>query len=103
MELKAVLLNCTLKKSPAPSHTQGLIDHVIGHLHDLGVSTEVIRPVDYNMPFGVDSDLGDGDEWPLIREKILAADILIMGMRSGSACAAASARWSSSASTAPTA
>ena len=66
MELKAVLLNCTLKKSPAPSHTQGLIDIVIGHLHDLGVSTEAIRPVDYNIPFGVDSDLGNGDEWPYV-------------------------------------
>ena len=80
MELKAVLLNCTLKKSPAPSHTQGLLDIVIGHLHDLGVETEVIRPVDYTIPFGVDSDLGDGDEWPQILDKILAADILIMGM-----------------------
>ena len=80
MELKAVLLNCTLKKSPAPSNTEGLLDIVIGHLHDLGVETEVIRPVDYNIPFGVDSDLGDGDEWPQILEKILAADILIMGM-----------------------
>ena len=79
MALKAVLLNCTLKKSPAPSHTQGLIDIVIGHLHDLGVSTEVIRPVDYNIPFGVASDLGDGDEWPRILERILAADILIVG------------------------
>ena len=52
MELKAVLLNCTLKKSPAPSHTQGLIHIVIGHLHDLGVSTEVLRPVDYTSPSG---------------------------------------------------
>ena len=53
---------------------------VVGHLHDLDVETELIRPVDYNIPFGVESDLGDGDEWPQILEKILAADILIMGM-----------------------
>ena len=32
MALKAILLNCTLKKSPEPSHTQGLMDIVIGHL-----------------------------------------------------------------------
>ena len=79
-DIKAVLLNCTLKKSPEVSHTEGLMKIVIGHLHDLGVETELIRPVDYNIPFGVESDLGDGDEWPQILEKILAADILIMGM-----------------------
>jgi multimeric flavodoxin WrbA len=80
MELKAVLLNCTLKKSPEPSNTQALMDIVIGHLESLGVQCETIRVVDYNVPFGVDSDLGEGDEWPRILEKILAADIVIVGM-----------------------
>src|SRR4051812_15730323 len=80
MRLKAVLLNCTLKKSPEPSHTQALMDIVIGHLESLDVRCETIRVVDYNIPFGVDSDLGDGDEWPQILDEILAADILIMGM-----------------------
>src|SRR5205807_7591395 len=56
------------------------MDVVTGHLHALDVETEVIRPVDHNSPFGVESDLGGGDEWPQILEKILAADILIMGM-----------------------
>ncbi|MEA2450381.1 MAG: hypothetical protein QOG63_2313, partial [Thermoleophilaceae bacterium] len=56
--MKAVLLNCTLKKSPAPSHTQGLMDIVIGHLEALGVECETVRVVDHNIPFGVDSDLG---------------------------------------------
>lgn len=80
MPLKALLLNCTLKKSPEESNTQALMDIVIGHLHDLDVETEVIRPVDYEIPFGVVNDMGDGDEWPKILEKILAADIVIMGM-----------------------
>src|SRR4051794_11602394 len=77
MRLKAVLLNCTLKKSPEPSHTQALMDIVIGHLESLEVDCEVIRVVDHNIPFGVDSDLGDGDEWPQILDRILTADILI--------------------------
>jgi multimeric flavodoxin WrbA len=77
--LRAVLLNCTLKKSPEESNTQALLDIVIGHLHDLGVETQVIRPVDYEIPFGVVSDMGDGDQWPAILEKILAADVLIVG------------------------
>jgi len=53
---------------------------VIGHLESLDVECETVRVVDYNIPFGVDSDLGDGDEWPRILDKLLAADIVIMGM-----------------------
>src|SRR4051794_10729410 len=56
------------------------MDIVIGHLESLGVECETVRVVDHHIPFGVDSDLGEGDEWPAILEKILAADILIMGM-----------------------
>ena len=81
MELKAVLLNCTLKKSPEPSNTQGADRHRHRPPRTTSASRpRSMRPVDYNIPFGVDSDLGDGDEWPQILEKILAADILIMGM-----------------------
>src|SRR3954471_17134113 len=80
MPLKTVLLNCTLKPSPEPSNTQALMDIVIGHLESLDVECETVRVVDHRIPFGVDSDLGDGDEWPMILDKILAADILIMGM-----------------------
>jgi len=79
MTLKAVLLNCTLKKSPEVSNTEALMEIVIGHLNDLDVECELIRPVDYAIPFGVVSDMGDGDEWPQILDKILAADILIIG------------------------
>ena len=34
--------------------------------------------MDYNVPFGVESDLGDGDEWPQILDKMVAADIIII-------------------------
>ncbi len=80
MELNALILNCTLKKSPEVSNTEALIDIVRGHLDSLDCSSEVIRPVDFNIPFGVVSDMGEGDEWPQILEKMLAADIVIMGM-----------------------
>ena len=80
MHLKAVLLNCTLKKSPAESNTQALMDIVIETLEGLDVECESIRVVDYNVPFGVSSDEGDGDEWPKILAKVLSADILIIGM-----------------------
>jgi multimeric flavodoxin WrbA len=80
VHLKAVLLNCTLKKSPAVSNTQALMDMVINTLEGLDVECESIRIVDHNIPFGVSSDEGEGDEWPQILEKIIAADILIIGM-----------------------
>lgn len=79
MNLKATLLNCTLKKSPEQSNTQALMDHVIGSLESQDVACESLRVVDYNIPFGVSSKEGDDDEWPLILEKILAADIFIIG------------------------
>ena len=79
MELKAVLLNCTIKKSPAVSNTQALMDKAIAILEHQGVECETVRVVDYNIPFGVSSDEGDGDEWPQILEKLLAADIVIVG------------------------
>jgi multimeric flavodoxin WrbA len=79
MKLKAVLLNCTLKRSPETSNTQALMDHVIEWLEKLDVACETVRVVDYEIPFGVSSDEGGGDEWPKILEKILAADILIIG------------------------
>jgi len=64
MDVNALILNCTLKKSPEPSNTQGPIDIVTGHLDELGVGHETLRPVDFTFPFGVVSDMGEGDEWP---------------------------------------
>jgi len=79
MDLKAVILNCTLKKSPAVSNTEALIDKVVTLMEPLGVESEVIRVVDHDIPFGVASDMGEGDEWPQIYSRIKAADILIIG------------------------
>lgn len=79
MELKALFLNCTLKKSPAVSNTQALIDIVIGLMEPLGVTAEVVRIVDHNIPFGVSVDEGDGDEWPEIYSKLKQADIIVVG------------------------
>ena len=80
MDLKAVFLNCTLKKSPERSHTRALIDKVIGLMAPMGVQCEVVRVVDYNIPFGISSNMGDGDEWPEIYGKLKAADIVVIGM-----------------------
>lgn len=77
-ELKAVFLNCTLKKSPEVSNTEALARKVVEWFDRMGVESEIVRIVDYNVPFGVTSYEGEGDEWPLILDKIKAADIIVM-------------------------
>lgn len=79
MALKALVLNCTIKKSPETSHTEALIKKVTGLMEPLGVTSEIIRPVDYNIPFSVATNAGPGDDWPSILQKIVDSDILIIG------------------------
>ena len=79
MKLKALLLNCTLKKSPLVSNTQVLIDKVAVLFKEYGVVTETLRVVDHYIPFGVSSKEDEKDEWPAILDKIKASDILVIG------------------------
>jgi len=74
----ALFLNCTLKKSPEVSNTQALVDKVAGFMEELGATTETVRVIDHNVLFGVESDMGDGDEWPTVLERIRACDILVV-------------------------
>jgi hypothetical protein len=64
--LKAVALNCTLKRSGGErSSTDAMIDLLAKHFSDHDVElTETIRVADFNVLPGVSSDEGDGDEWP---------------------------------------
>jgi multimeric flavodoxin WrbA len=79
--LKAQPLNCTLKRDDStPSSTDAMIAVLAREFSALGVEVaDTIRLAAHNVPAGVTSDEGDGDEWPAIRERILAADILIFG------------------------
>jgi len=77
--MKALILNCTLKKSPAPSNTAMLAGEVVSGLEERGVECEVLRLVNMNVPPCVSSDEGVGDEWPEVREKVLASDIVVLG------------------------
>ena len=82
-DLKALFLNCTLKKSPETSHTRGLIDISTAILEKNGVAVEVLRPVDLDLATGVYPDMTEQgwatDEWPALYEKVKAADILVLG------------------------
>lgn len=77
--LTALALNCTLKPGPEDSSTQLLLDHLLARLAEHDVEGDTIRVVDHDVRPGVTSDEGDGDAWPAIRERILAADILVLG------------------------
>ncbi len=76
--LKAVALVCTLKRTPQVSSSDKLAHDLASQFKKVGVTTEFIRLVDYNIQPGVELDMQNGDEWPSIREKIMDADILIM-------------------------
>ncbi len=82
-DLKALFLNCTLKKSSELSHTQGLIDISMAIMKKNGMSVECLRPVDYDLASGVWPDMTehgwDKDDWPQISHKVMAAEILVMG------------------------
>lgn len=81
-DLKAVFLNCTLKRSPEISHTQGLIDISKAIMEKNGVSVDVLRPVDYEIAYGVWPDMTahgwDKDAWPSILKKVMESEILVI-------------------------
>ncbi|SCL34597.1 Multimeric flavodoxin WrbA [Micromonospora nigra] len=76
--IRALVLNCTLKRSPATSSSEVLGQEVLDALDRQGVDGEMLRVVDHDVRFGVSTDEGDGDGWPAIREKLLAAQILVI-------------------------
>lgn len=80
--LSALFLNCTLKRSPEISHTEGLVRISRAIMEKNGVRTEVLRPVDHEIASGVYPDMTEHgwsrDDWPSIYEKVLGADILVV-------------------------
>lgn len=79
MPLKVLALNCSLKPSPRDSSTDRILSEVLSELAAFDAKGEIERVVDYNVKPGVKDDEGDGDEWPTLREKIIAADIVVFG------------------------
>ncbi len=76
--MRATIINCTLKPSPERSNTEALASVVIDALEEHGVETELIRALDHEIKPGVETDMGDGDEWPQIHEKLLRSEILVI-------------------------
>jgi multimeric flavodoxin WrbA len=81
-DLRALFLNCTLKRSPELSHTAGLIDISRAIMEKNGVTVSELRPVDRRLAFGVWGDMTEhgweSDDWPEIYALVKAADILVI-------------------------
>jgi multimeric flavodoxin WrbA len=76
--MKALVLNCTLKPSPSPSNTELLAQVVVDALRERDVEVEVVRVVDLDVRPGVESDMGDGDQWPDVHARLVDADVLVV-------------------------
>lgn len=83
-DLRAVFINCTLKRSPEISHTQGLMDRSMALMRAQGVTVTNIRFIDHTIATGVYPDMREHgwaedawpeEIWPLIDD----ADILVIG------------------------
>ena len=81
MALKAIAINCSLKKGQDdPSSTDAMIGLLAGELAKRDVTCgQTLRLSEYTILPGVTSDEGEGDDWPELRRRILDADILIFG------------------------
>jgi multimeric flavodoxin WrbA len=82
MSLTAFAINCSLKASgdKEQSSTDKLIADLLTALQPRGVTGEVVRALDHDIKPGVLSDMGKGDEWPALRQKIVDADIFVLGL-----------------------
>ena len=76
--MKALIVNCTLKPGPETSNTEALAKVVADKLRAEGVTVDEVRAVDKAILPGVESVMGEGDEWPPIRAAILDAEILVI-------------------------
>lgn len=81
--LKALFISATLKKSPEPSHTEGLAKASMGIMEKHGVQTELLRAIDHDIAIGVYPDMREHgwktDAWPQIYEKkVKPADIVVL-------------------------
>ncbi|MDQ3462251.1 MAG: NAD(P)H-dependent oxidoreductase [Actinomycetota bacterium] len=80
--LRALFINCTLKRSPEVSNTEGLAATSVAIMRKHGVTVDLVRAVDHEVPVGVWPDMTEHgwpeDEWPAIFDQVKAADILVL-------------------------
>ena len=81
--LHALYVNTSLKKARSESHTQLLLNASAAIMQKHGVTVDHVHLLEYEVPPGVFPDMTehgwDRDDWPQIWERVLAADILVVG------------------------
>ena len=79
--LKVFGFNCSLKskRGKETSSTDALLTQFFEALEDNGAEGDFVRAVDFNIKPGVTSDEGKGDDWPKLRQRIVDANILVIG------------------------
>src|SRR3954453_5992427 len=81
-DLRALFISCTLKRSPEVSNTEGLAAISMEIMRRQGVTVDLVRAVDHEIPVGVYPDMTEHgwerDDWPPIYEEVEAADILVL-------------------------
>ncbi|MFD6306835.1 flavodoxin family protein, partial [Streptomyces sp. NPDC060223] len=76
--MRALSLVCSLSASSSSSSSQLLAEQVMAEFRDLDVDGEVVRVADFDVRPGVELDMGEGDQWPRLREKVMQADIVLI-------------------------
>lgn len=76
IEMKATILLGTLKSSGL-SNTETLCEFLSRRMERNDIRCEIVKLVDHEILPGTYSDMGEGDEWPEILEKVLNSDIVI--------------------------
>ncbi|WGH77630.1 flavodoxin family protein [Jannaschia ovalis] len=81
--LTALLVNTSLKRRSADSHTDILLGQVGTLMARAGVSVDRLHMLDHQVAFGVQPDMTahgwERDDWPALWDRVRAADILIVG------------------------
>jgi multimeric flavodoxin WrbA len=80
--IKALFINCSIKKDKSGSHTQLLLDKVAHIMTTEGVAVGQLYALDHTIAFGMIKDGAKEDmpdDWPAIQKQIMAADILVIG------------------------
>ena len=77
--IKALALVCTLSpSSEKESSSELMANQILSGLRSYGAETTLIKVADHDVKHGVQIDMGDGDEWPSIREQMMRSDILLI-------------------------
>ena len=82
-DLRALFINTTLKREPSESHTKLLMNASAAIMTQQGISVDHVHMLSHHIPPGIYPDMTehgwDRDDWPLIWDKVKAADILVVG------------------------